>query len=81
MSTTQSFLVILASQSPQRSLLLKQLGVPFEQKKLADLGVFDVESLEVQRHHEPPADYVVRVAQQKWLAAQPLLAQSKKVCY
>jgi septum formation protein len=77
MSTTQDFLLILASQSAQRALLLRQLGLPFEQKSLTDLNVDDVESLEMELPQELPADYVSRVAQQKWLAAQRVLAHSQ----
>lgn len=73
MNTTQDFSLILASQSVQRATLLTQLGISFSQKYLSDLGVADVESLEVHHLHELPADYVARVAQQKWLAAQRAL--------
>lgn len=47
----------LASQSPRRRQLLDQLGVRF--------GVLEVDVPEVRAGHEPPEDYVSRVAREK----------------
>jgi septum formation protein len=50
-------LLHLASQSPRRRQLLEQLGATF--------AVLDVEVPEVRAPHEPPRDYVSRVARDK----------------
>jgi septum formation protein len=50
-------LIFLASQSPRRSELLRQLGVDFE--------VIDVDVPEHREAGEPAADYVSRVAREK----------------
>lgn len=53
-------MIYLASQSPRRSELLRQLGVSFE--------VLDVDLPERRLAGEPPAQYVSRVARDKALA-------------
>jgi len=50
-------MIFLASQSPRRSELLRQLGVDFE--------VIDVDVPERREPGEPAADYVSRVAREK----------------
>jgi septum formation protein len=50
-------MIFLASQSPRRSELLKQLGV--------DFSILDVDVPEVRAPGEPAADYVSRVAREK----------------
>ncbi len=50
-------MVYLASQSPRRLALLRQLGL--------DPGVLDVDVLEERLHSEPALDYVNRVAREK----------------
>lgn len=61
----------LASQSPRRAELLKQLGVPF--KPLLPDRNEDMELLEQPRSNEPPREYVHRVAKLKLLAARARL--------
>jgi septum formation protein len=63
--------IYLASQSPRRSQLLDQLGVP-HQLLLADDSE-DAEALEVQRPHEAPKAYVQRVTNLKLQAAMARL--------
>lgn len=50
-------MLFLASQSPRRQELLRQIGVPFE--------VVDVAVPELRLPGEPPEDYVRRVAREK----------------
>ena len=50
-------MIFLASQSPRRRELLKQLGV--------DVSILDVDVPEVREPGEPPEDYVSRVAREK----------------
>ncbi|HZV91840.1 MAG TPA: Maf family protein, partial [Caldimonas sp.] len=64
---TASF-VYLASQSPRRAELLRQIGVRHE-LLLADAGE-DVEALEAVRAGELPIDYVRRVTLAKLAAAR-----------
>jgi septum formation protein len=49
--------ILLASQSPRRAELLRQLGVPFRQRSV------DID--ESPQLNELPADYVMRLAKQK----------------
>ena len=56
-------MLVLASQSPRRSEILKQAGIPFV------VRVAPVD--ETPLPSEPPADYVQRLAKEKALAAQP----------
>jgi septum formation protein len=67
--------VYLASQSPRRSQLLAQIGV--EHRPLVAGGDEDVESLEVERTHESPEDYVRRVALLKLRAARARLRRRR----
>jgi septum formation protein len=53
--------LILASNSPRRSELLRLLGLPFE--------VHPADIAEVQASGEPPADYVLRLARHKAAAS------------
>ena len=53
--------LILASNSPRRSELLRLLGLPFE--------VFPADIAEVQAPGEPPVDYVLRLARHKAAAS------------
>jgi nucleoside triphosphate pyrophosphatase len=50
-------MIFLASQSPRRRELLKQLGV--------DFSILDVDVPELRAPGEPPEDYVSRVAREK----------------
>lgn len=50
-------MLFLASQSPRRRKLLRQLGLDFD--------VLDVDVLEQRQTGEPPLDYVSRVAREK----------------
>ena len=62
--------IILASQSPRRIELLKQMGIECEQIP-ADID-------ESVLANETPADYVIRLAKQKALAVS-LIAQNKQL--
>jgi septum formation protein len=53
--------MILASNSPRRSELLRLLGLPFE--------VYPADIAEVQAPGEPPVDYVLRLARHKAAAS------------
>ena len=64
--------IYLASQSPQRRLLLEQIDVRFE--LLLPGADEDAEALEVERAGELPADYVERVTLAKLDAARLRLA-------
>ena len=64
--------IYLASQSPQRRLLLEQIGVRFE--LLLPGADEDAEALEAERAGELPADYVERVTLAKLDAARLRLA-------
>ena len=59
--------IYLASQSPRRQELLKQIGVKFEM--LAPAPGEDSESIEASRPHEKARDYVERVTLAKSAAA------------
>ncbi len=61
----------LASQSPRRRQLLDQLGVAH--RLLLPDADEDAEALEAERAGESPEDYVQRVTQAKWQAAQQRL--------
>lgn len=66
--------VYLASQSPRRQELLRQLGVRFE--LLLPRPDEDAEALEAELPGEAPADYVVRVSVAKAQAARRRLEAS-----
>ena len=72
MSGLRQPFIYLASQSPQRRLLLEQIGVRFE--LLLPGADEDAEALEVERAGELPADYVERVTLAKLDAARLRLA-------
>jgi septum formation protein len=67
MSHMSPFIVCLASQSPRRSQLLEQLGVPHT--LLLPAPDEDAEALEAVLPREAPADYVQRVTRLKLDAA------------
>ena len=60
----------LASRSPRRRELLRQIGVSFE--------LLDIEVDEGQRPDEPPADYVRRVAEEKAVAGFKQIAAADR---
>jgi nucleoside triphosphate pyrophosphatase len=60
--------VYLASESPRRRQLLEQIGV--EHRALIAGREEDIESVEEERSHESPEDYVRRVALLKLVAAR-----------
>ncbi len=65
--------IILASQSPRRVAILKQMGI--------DCVVMPADIDESQLAHESPTDYVLRLAKQKALAIQmQLQAQFNAQC-
>ena len=68
--------IYLASQSPRRAELLKQLGVKFE--LLLPSPFEDAEALEVQHANEAALDYVSRVTLAKLEAAKTRLAKLNK---
>ncbi|MFN4266293.1 MAG: Maf family protein [Aquabacterium sp.] len=70
---TDSPFIYLASQSPRRRQLLDQLGV--SHRLLLPEAHEDAEALEQERAGESPEDYVLRVTQAKWRAAQERLAR------
>jgi len=62
--------IYLASQSPRRAELLRQIGVPFRVFAPQDEDeARELEALEAQRPGEPPARYVRRVTRLKLAAA------------
>ena len=67
--------VYLASQSPRRSQLLDQLGVPH--RPLLPDGREDAEALEAERSGELPQDYVQRVTRLKLNAARARLKRRR----
>jgi septum formation protein len=63
--------IYLASQSPRRSDLLRQVGIAHRVLLPTDpQGLAEFERLEIPRAGEPPLHYVKRVARRKWDAAQ-----------
>jgi septum formation protein len=82
--------VYLASKSPRRQELLRQLGVEFEELRLREAPGRRRDVVEVLRKDEPPLDYVKRIARTKaavgWhrmgrrgLAPRPVLAADTEV--
>jgi len=82
--------VYLASKSPRRHELLRQLGIDFTELKLREAAGREPDVAEVPREGEPPIDYVKRVARLKasvgWhrmtrrsLASKPVLAADTEV--
>jgi septum formation protein len=61
--------IYLASQSPRRRELLKQIGVHFEMLLLRNDPQRTVDVDEVALHNEPPEIYVERVCREKAMAA------------
>ena len=72
-SRTPAVTIYLASASPRRQELLRQIGVPFT--LLAPLPDEDSEALEAALPGEPPSDYVQRVTRLKLDAARARLAR------
>lgn len=68
--------IYLASQSPRRAELLKQLGVKFE--LLLPGANENAEALEIQKPNEPSLDYVRRVTLAKLEAAKNRLLKLNK---
>ncbi len=61
--------IFLASQSPRRRELLKQIGIRFEMLLLRNDPRRQIDVDEVALHNETPEDYVKRVCREKALAA------------
>ena len=57
--------IYLASKSPRRRELLRQIGVEFELLMLRDSGARDGAVSEVPYPNEAPVDYVARIAREK----------------
>jgi septum formation protein len=83
--------IYLASRSPRRRELLKQIAVPFEVLLFREHGLRGRDMEEAPREHEPPEAYVQRVARDKaeagWLRVLqrslprfPVLAADTAVC-
>jgi septum formation protein len=83
--------IYLASRSPRRRELLKQIAVPFEVLLFREHGLRGRDMEEAPRAHEAPEAYVQRVARDKadagWLRVQqrslprfPVLAADTAVC-
>ena len=83
-------MIYLASKSPRRRDLLRQLGVPFEELHLRESPGRIRDVLEEAEDGEPPAHYVERIArtkasvgwkrmEQRHLAAHPVLGADTEV--
>jgi septum formation protein len=83
--------IYLASRSPRRRELLKQIAVPFEVLLFREHGLRGRDMEETPREHEAPEAYVQRVARDKadagWLRVQqrslprfPVLSADTAVC-
>ncbi|MGA0032768.1 MAG: Maf family protein [Burkholderiales bacterium] len=66
---TQSTPVYLASRSPRRRELLRQIGVAFEVVLLREAGPRRIDVAETPRAGEGAGEYVLRVSREKALAA------------
>jgi septum formation protein len=82
--------IYLASRSPRRRELLRQLGVPFEELHLRESGARAPDVVEQAEDGEPPAHYVERIArtkasvgwkrmEQRRLAVRPVLGADTEV--
>lgn len=69
--------IYLASKSPRRRELLRQIGVEFELLLLRDQGPRGPEVSEAVQEGEAPADYVARVAMEKGMFAKDVMAKRK----
>ncbi len=69
--------IYLASKSPRRRELLRQIGVEFELLMLRDGGARDGAVSEVPHANEAPADYVARIAREKAESGWAALAWRK----
>ena len=58
-------LIYLASQSPRRQELLRQIGVEFDELQLREAPGRDRDVVEEARDGEPPLHYVERIARTK----------------
>lgn len=65
--------VYLASRSPRRRELLRQIGIAFEVIQLREAGQRRVDVDETPRPGEVPDDYVLRVCREKALAATAMV--------
>ena len=83
-------MIYLASKSPRRRELLRQLGVPFEELHLRESPGRDRDVLEEAEDGEPPPHYVERIArtkagvgwkrmEQRLLAPRPVLGADTEV--
>ena len=75
--TTPEKRIYLASRSPRRRDLLKQIGIPFEVLLLRDHPGRNVDVDETHLPGEPPTDYVRRVARMKADAGWERVLQRK----
>jgi len=75
--TTPEKKIYLASRSPRRRDLLKQIGIPFEVLLLRDHPGRNVDVDESQQPGESPADYVLRVSCLKSQAGWERVLQRK----
>jgi septum formation protein len=82
--------IYLASKSPRRAALLRQIGVEFEELRVREAGGRARDIVETPRAGEPPLEYVRRIARTKaavgWhnmskrnLLPRPLLAADTEV--
>lgn len=69
--------IYLASKSPRRRELLRQIGVEFELLLLRDQGPRGPEVSEAVQEGEAPADYVARVAMEKGVFAKGVMERRK----
>lgn len=69
--------IYLASKSPRRRELLRQIGVEFELLLLRDRAPIGPEVNEAPYHDEPPLEYVLRVAHDKASFAQKTMLWRK----
>lgn len=74
-------MIYLASKSPRRRDLLKQLGVPFEELRLREAPGRARDVIEETRDGEPPAHYVERIARTKASVGWKRMEQRSLVPY
>jgi septum formation protein len=67
--------IYLASKSPRRSDLLRQLGVEFTELRLREADGRERDVVEGPRPHEAARDYVIRIARTKALVAWHRMGQ------
>lgn len=64
-TTVSDAVVYLASRSPRRQELLRQIGVPFDELRLRSGAGRQRDVIEVAHDNEPPLHYVERIARTK----------------